>query len=172
VKVVCAWCKRVIGERSDPSLADRLVSHGICDTCARLVEEYEPVRLGALLDRFEGPVLLIDAEGRVIAGNANASRVLDKAPANLCGRLGGEVIECVHSLEDGGCGKTVHCTGCTIRGTVRHTLETGESRWGVEAYQHVFTPTGVERMRVLITTERWCGRVLLRIDALTPARVA
>lgn len=151
-------------------MADCPVSHGICDDCADVVENFEPVALAKLLDRFAGPVMLIDPEGRVIAGNSTAGRILDKGPASLCGRLGGEVIECVHSREVGGCGKTEHCTGCTIRGTVRHTQETGESRWGVEAYQHIFASGGVQRVRVLITTERWRGRVLLRIDAIQPAK--
>jgi len=148
------------------------VSHGICDDCADVVENFEPVRVGKLLDRFAGPVMLIDPEGRVIAGNKTASQLFDKKPADLCGRLGGEVTECIHSREEGGCGKTEHCTGCTIRGTVRHTQETGESRWGVEAYQHVFTSAGVQRMRVLITTERWRDRVLLRIDSMEPVCAA
>lgn len=168
MRVSCAWCKCDVDCNTARVPNDRVVSHGICEACARLFEQYEPVRIGKLLDRLAGSVLLVDADGRVVSGNTSAARLVRKDRDSLCGMLGGEVIECVHSREPGGCGQTVHCTGCTIRDTVRHTRETGEPRRRVEAYQHVFSPAGVQHLRVVITTERVHDCVLLRIDALEP----
>lgn len=168
MRVRCAWCKCDVDCNTARSPNDCVVSHGICETCAYLFEHFEPVRIGELLDRLTGSVLLVDPDGRVVSGNTAAARLVRKERDSLCGLLGGEVIECVHSREPGGCGRTEHCTGCTIRGTVRHTRETGESRRRVEAYQHVFSPAGVQHLRVWITTERLHDCVLLRIDAMEP----
>lgn len=37
----------------------------------------------------------------------------------------GEVVECENSRLPGGCGKTVHCSGCVLRRTVTDTYNTG-----------------------------------------------
>jgi len=35
--VVCAWCSRLIGEK--PPLAQRVITHGICEECRQKMEE-------------------------------------------------------------------------------------------------------------------------------------
>jgi hypothetical protein len=102
---------------------------------------------------------------RVISANRPALLALKKGHSDIEDRLGGEVIECEHSHLPGGCGKTVHCTGCQIRGSVNQTLATGEPLLRVRAYQHIRTSSGVRTFEFFISTEKLAhGTILLRID--------
>jgi hypothetical protein len=82
------------------------------------------------------------------------------------GRLAGEVFECTHAHQPGGCGHTLHCQSCMIRSSVTKTFQTGAPCIRVPACQDLDTFEGPRKVRFLITTEKVSGGVLLRIDDL------
>ena len=38
MKIICAWCNKVLGEKEDPRGSGR-VSHGICEDCQRKIDK-------------------------------------------------------------------------------------------------------------------------------------
>jgi hypothetical protein len=169
MKTICAWCRQPL--RSEPGL-DGLISHGICKRCMGYVlSDRKSIR--KFLDSIDAPVLAVDGEGRAISANRTALLALNKGYEQVAGRLGGEVIECQHSYRPEGCGKTVHCTGCQIRGAVNHTRATGSPLSRAKAYQPIMTPTGVKSFDYYISTERLGdGTILVRIDEAVEAESA
>ena len=161
---ICAWCKEPLnGEKAGP------ISHGICESCSVYVLS-EKFRFRDFLESIDAPLLAVDAEGRAITANTVALKTLGKGMPQVEGKLGGEVIECEHSRLPGGCGKTVHCSGCQIRMSVNHTRATGEPRVWTRAYMSIQDPDGVKPYDFFVSTEKLDdGVVLLRIDDARPS---
>ena len=90
---------------------------------------------------------------KAISANTSALLAFNKDYSEVAGKLGGEVIECIYSHLPEGCGKTIHCTGCQIRGSVNHTRTTGEPLRRTKAYQYIMTRTGVKTFDYHISTE-------------------
>ncbi len=155
MRVVCAWCQRVLSGGDD----DAPVSHGICANC-RADVEFERLPLDELVARLPSPVLAVDGEGRVLAANGVASAVLGAAPAAMRGELCGDVIQCVHARLTGGCGKTEHCVGCAIRRAIEHTAKTGEPVRDVPALNYVRGADAPIWRAYRVSTER-IGRIVL-----------
>ena len=161
MKSVCAWCQRPLNDAPEDGTP---ISHGICERCIEYVE-MDRTAIGTFLNTIDTPVLAVDGEGRAISANRLALIALKKEHSEIADKLGGEVIECAYSYLPDRCGKTIHCTGCQIRGSVNHTRATGEPLTRVKAYQHIMTPTGVKTFNYLISTEKLGeSTVLLRID--------
>lgn len=168
LRKVCAWCNASLGTTSEDPEA--VVSHGICSSCREYFfgEAKDGETLQRFLDRLEAPILVVDRDGDVLTANCPARNLVQKELDEVRGFPGGEVMECAYARLPGGCGRTVHCDGCTIRNTVTATHADGVSRHGVEAFQNLSGPDGVQRMRILISTEKVGGVVLLRIDSMAP----
>lgn len=159
---VCAWCNTDFGTK--PGL-DGEITHGICPPCLdRVLNEVAPAKLSDFLEGLGVPVFLMDDDVRVRAGNLMAAALLGKELDALTGVYGGEAIDCVHSREPGGCGKTVHCKTCVIRNTVTDTYRTGRSYARVPATANQEGADGLRSIRLLISTEKSGAGVLLRID--------
>ena len=127
MKVICSYCRKEMGEK-EPFDDDR-ISHGICEGCY----EYYSKQIAGLsfddyLDRFDTPILMVNAGGRIVASNKMALHVLGKPQDKIIGFLGGEALECEYARLPEGCGNTIHCPACTIRNTVMETMETGKSQ--------------------------------------------
>ncbi|MDE2291734.1 MAG: PAS domain-containing protein [Elusimicrobia bacterium] len=155
----CAWCGKNLGNADDVGP----VTHGICGPCAQKVCAEATCPLRTFLDALEAPVLLLDSDGRVGTANAAARRSLGKAPESVDALLAGEVFECIHAFEPGGCGGTSHCNGCALRRAINDTWRTGH---GHERVRAVLTRRGDGDFQVVVTTEKVGEAVLLRIDAL------
>ena len=136
MRAICSYCSTQLGEVA-PFDSD-LISHGMCPSC----EDYfnrtwgkEGQRLGEFLDRFQAPVLAVDATTtRTLAANRPMADLLCKRERSRFGLLGDQATECAKARLPGGCGNTVHCRDCTIRMIVAKTLSTGEDQRGVPAY--------------------------------------
>jgi len=164
---VCAWCGEDMGPVEEQDSFLHPVTHGLCDRCNHILVSYEEIPLAQLLERLKGPVLAVDGvSGEVLAANDTAVDALGRRRGELVGRLGGDVTECVHAGEPGGCGRTVHCSGCTLRMLFEEVHRTGRAVAGRPAYQHVVTPAGIMKRHYLISAEKRAGVVLLRIDIL------
>lgn len=169
MKLVCSWCDgEIIRNDSPESSSDGVITHGICDNCADLALWPNRPKMEDFLDRLAVPVLVINSSGTVSSANKYARDLLQKELSEIEELPGGIVFECVFARLPEGCGKTLHCDGCTIRNAVMDTFQSGRS--------HVRTPAGLTRgtseekheMQFLISTEMLRDIVLLRIDHVTP----
>jgi PAS domain-containing protein len=165
---ICAWCGAALDSLSASLAADTPVTHGICPSCLASFRLERAYTLEDFLERLEGPVVLVDADGVFLAANSRARAALGKDRPQWLGRRGGEVIDCLYAQQPGGCGASAHCrTGCVIRRSVTATLATGRAVARAEAQQTVRSAEGERTKRFEISTERAGELILLRIDEPT-----
>ena len=161
----CAWCGADLDSASDMR-SDFPISHGICASCERGLVGSLGMSLERFLNSLPEPVMLVDVElgGRVASANESVARATGKKSPELQDQLLGDVFECANASLPGGCGRTIHCSGCTIRRAVEDTWATGLSRVRIPATLR--SDGGEERVEMVISTERVADRVLLRVDRL------
>jgi hypothetical protein len=105
-------------------LDDLRVSHSICSACyTYFKEQVKGLSLDRYLNKFEAPIIIVNADGRIFASNKMAADMTGKSGQRVFGLLGGEAMECVYAKLPEGCGETVHCETCTIRKTVMAAME-------------------------------------------------
>ena len=89
--------------------------------------------LEAMMENTPFVMIIVDGEGRVRRINAAGAELAGRPQSELLGLPGGEAVCCIHALRfPSGCGKTMFCEDCPIRGAFRRTLRTGEKCGGVE----------------------------------------
>ena len=159
MSVVCAWCQRLLSDDLDGP-----VTHGICPNCTADLE-FLPVALDCFLNRLDGPVLVVDGEGRVLGSNTAAAAMVRSDATSMKGKLSGEVLTCVHAELPGGCGRTTHCTGCAIRRAFEHTAETGEPVRDAPAFAHVRGADRPIQIAFHVSTERLGPLVLVQLES-------
>jgi len=145
---------------------DDAVSHGLCKPCAHHFKAQVGMPLSEYLDGIHAPVLVVTSEGTIGIVNSEACELLGKSVAQVQGFKGGDVFECENARLPGGCGQTVHCSGCTIRNTVMDTLETGEPHLKVPAYLNQHSDREPRRYVLLISTEKRGGVVFLKVEEM------
>jgi hypothetical protein len=160
---ICAWCKKGLGETSD-GRDSQVITHGICDECALNFKAQSGVSLHEFLECLKVPIFLVDSDVLVLSVNAAAHGLLRKDIDKIEGFRSGDVFECEYARLPGGCGNTVHCSGCAIRGTVTDTYRTGESHRSVRAYLKQIN----QGLDVTVSTEKIGDVVLLRVDGIEP----
>lgn len=116
------------------------------------------------LEALQEPVLLVDADHTVGIINDAALELFGRAPDEVMGERTGDIFQCENAHLPGGCGKTVHCSGCTIRQAVAHTFLTGEPRLEVPATLRVVDDVDLSDAELVVSTSRVGDRVLLKID--------
>jgi hypothetical protein len=167
MQLICSWCGKELASDCQADPAEVPVSHGICPDCIRQLFTHKREDLSTFLDRFAGPVLLVDSDGRIITANKQGFSILKKMPDEVEGKLGGDAFSCKYAELPEGCGKTIHCKSCTIRLTVTDTFLTGKSHVKVPAYPDLNYITGEKKIKFLISTEKQGEAVLLRIDEIS-----
>ena len=160
---VCAWC----GVDLDtgllvPKTAADAASHGVCQACAPLLE-MRKVNIREILEKIPGPMFFLDREGRVRAANQAASVLVDAPLAEIENELCGDVLECMHASLPGGCGRTDHCNGCTIRNTAMRVLNTGEPAVDESTYSFHVVDGRATRRNWLVSAERYGAGVIFAI---------
>lgn len=159
---ICAWCGAVLGEDPD-AVRPGEVTHGICPACVRDVSRGGGMPLGEFVEGLDAPVLLLDASHTIGLANDAACRLLGHDPGAVVGRATGQVFDCAHASLPGGCGRTIHCSGCAIRQAVAHTHLTGESLEGIPATIRAVQDPGPEDVELVISTARLGDRILLKV---------
>ncbi len=161
----CAWCGKIISQDNlGQHIPIQLISHGICKECAKDLFEDLSESLSEFLERFDLPILVVNPCEEIIAANKKAIRNGNISPEKLKGMKCGDVLECVHAEEAGGCGKTVHCHSCVIRNTVLHTYKTGKPFYNVPAVPDLRQYDDSPQRQLLISTEKIGETVVLRIE--------
>lgn len=165
MKAICSLCSGVITiSKSPENCSEGIITHGICDKCAdKVLWPHRPLLMD-FLDSLNAPVVVINSEGTVLSANKHARKLLTKELSEIEGFQGGNVFECAFAKLPEGCGKTLHCDGCTIRNTVMDTLRSGKSHLKIQAVLSRGTTDKYQEIQFLISTEKVKGVVLLRID--------
>ena len=146
------------------SIGEAIITHGICASCASKFFGDLGLDLNTFLDSMGVPVVVVDSNVCIRAANGQARAFLQKDFSVIENYLGGDVFECLNAKQPGGCGHTVHCSGCAIRNTVTDTFQTGKSHHKVPAILNRETPDSCRKVALLISTEKVAGVVMLRID--------
>jgi len=166
MKRVCAWCLKEMGVVETSERPDTEISHGICENCLDNLTAQSGMSFQHYLDSLPLPVFMVDGNVEVIAVNSRACAVLGKKNAELIHHLGGNVFECQYARLPLGCGRTIHCSGCTIRKAVTRTFETGEPLSMVPAtlsHADLDHPTEIS---LYITTAKVGDMFMLRVDKM------
>ena len=140
---------------------------GVCPRCREALLCQSGVGLQGYLDSLPEPVLLVDGDGRIQAVNEKARNLLHRDLLNFRGEAFGVAFECRYARLPGGCGRTVHCSGCTIRQAVTETYQTGET---VLERGATLQPAGLDEkpeVRMLISTKKLGDAVLLKISMVS-----
>ena len=163
---ICAWChKRLEEDSGSAAKAEPEITHGICLSCADDLWMGIGEPIADFLETIEAPVVVVDQDVVVKAANKKAREILGKEPSRIEGFRGGEVFECIYSTLPGGCGRTIHCNGCAIRRAVAETHASGKALVRIPAYLTCRKGEGSKKsVRFLISTEKVCELVFLRID--------
>jgi hypothetical protein len=167
MKIVCVWCSKDMGTIPSEYRPKSVITHGICEECVSKIFVELGTELGVFLDSLAAPVLVVDETGNVVTANRQTRALLQKELPDIEHYKGGDVFECAYAKLPEGCGKTIHCDGCTIRNTIMDTFQSGKSHLKTPAYLNRGTPDDCKKIDFLISTEKVNGVVLLRIDKVS-----
>jgi PAS domain-containing protein len=171
VNRVCSRCGETLDSAVGEACRDFVVSRGLCHECSRHLLALRGMPLLDYLDGLRAPVAVVDSDGVLRAANRQLCELVGKDLSSVRGNRGGDVFECAYAGLPGGCGRTSHCSGCTIRRAVTETLTTGVSRDRVPASLQEGSPGRARPIELLISTERVGNHVLLRIDMMGGRRL-
>lgn len=163
---VCAMCNAECSSMPAEAHAAHIVTHSLCDTCSGMFTKNATPPVQEFLDRFHTPILIVDGDFVALTANLRATEFLGRTLTEIRGLRGGELIECVHSYEPGGCGRTINCVRCPIRGTVTFTFETGRSHLREPASASILVANVPISVEGRISTQKVKDVVLLRIDSM------
>ena len=163
MKTVCSFCNAVIREGETP---DDPVSHGVCKSCYQNIFAKHRFNIRKFLDLLEAPVFLMDRDVNVVAANTSTLTIAGKPLSQVKGNLYGKVFECVNSMIPHGCGRTKFCPDCAIRSSVNETYKTGTRIERKPALIHRNLSSGIEPVRLFVTTQKDGEIVLLRLEAV------
>ncbi|MBN2145507.1 MAG: PAS domain-containing protein [Candidatus Aureabacteria bacterium] len=163
MKIVCSWCKTVMQEKPSPD-QNQKISHGICDVCRTNTVFQLGVPQKQFIEDIKEPSCIINPEGRVITANQAALKTLGKTLSEILNLPGGNVFECAYARLPEGCGRTIHCSGCTIRRTVTKTYETSEPQYRIPAVLKYGSLKKSQNIHMLISTEKISGVVFIKVE--------
>ena len=159
----CTWCNETLAVGRSPDR--RRIADSVCGNCSENFVFQMGVPLQTFIDSLQAPIFIVDGNVVVQAANTWGYALLKKDARNVLQQPSGVVFECAYARLPGGCGRTVHCSGCAIRRSVYHTMETGASLTRVPAVLNCGQVSGPEKVSLYISTEKMGNIVLLRIDA-------
>ena len=166
MKVACCGCGKQLGDKPSAVFDDDTVSHSLCESCAHHFQAQMGMSLTSYLEGIPAPVILLARDGSIGSVNSEARSLLHKPFDQIEGAQPGEVFECEYAMQPEGCGRTVHCSGCTIRKTITDTIETGTPHLRVQATLKKPEDSESCQVSLLISTEKSGGVVFLRVEQL------
>lgn len=81
--------------------------------------------LQSFIESIPVPIVILNSSLLPMCSNKAGMESFHLLDVELASSTLGEVVECENSRLPGGCGKTVHCSGCVLRRTVTDTYNTG-----------------------------------------------
>lgn len=157
----CTVCGKPV--EPDVITARRNVSLAICDSCVSQVTGASDC--ATLLEAIDAPVLLMQGNPRqVITANRKALALFEKKPQEVEGHRGGQVLDCVHSFTEAGCGKDANCESCKIKNAIVDTFTSADPHNGVSTELSVKKASGTKTYALRISTEKLGDFALVRIE--------
>ena len=160
---VCAWCDSKIRETAK---SQHGISHGICSNCSDNIRFQEGVPLDEFVNSLPEPVYVVDDDVVIKGVNRMGCAVLNKGSHEIIQQLGGDVFECAYARLPGGCGRTIHCSGCAIRRAVTKTFHTGQVQSRVPVMLNLGDESNSSVVNLTITTIKSQDFVFLRINEM------
>lgn len=154
-------------EGDEPDSAE--ISHGLCPVCYPRFIAGAGTDAQEFLDALPFPVFVVTDDVRIVGANQSARSMVSVEIDPDTSPLGGDVFECVHASEPGGCGKTVHCRSCAIRRAVTVTGETGVAQRRVPAYMDLGGVVGSNDVCFTVTTQKVGDLVMLTVESVDSA---
>ena len=143
---------------------DGQTTHGICDPCAEALLAEAGVPLEDYLDSLDVPVLVVDSDVAAAYANREARQLTRRSLAELVGMRAGDVFDCSHRSLPGGCGRTIHCSGCALRQCFQSSHATGYPHFMVPATLSLYDPDHPSAVTLTITTVKRGDAVLLLLN--------
>ncbi|MBF0441550.1 MAG: hypothetical protein HQK54_06570 [Oligoflexales bacterium] len=128
MKIVCSFCRCSMGEK--PPYDNLEITSGICTRCFETEsQKWLKIDYLHLLQGVENPAAVVSRDIRIYAVNEPFNRLLgigdNEDPRGL---LCGEVLKCMHPLEQANtgmrCGDTSECSSCPIRKSITNVFDT------------------------------------------------
>jgi len=166
VRKVCAWCGKAMDGPEAEVEAEAPISHGICKACKAQLLGEAGVPLQEFLSSLDAPVLLVSGNMEVESVSRQPFPWTEEETVRVRGLLGGEVFQCSNARAPGGCGRTLKCTSCAIRGSVEHTHSTGQALFAVPATLTTGPEDHETTIDLLVSTQKVGDRVLLKIEGI------
>ncbi len=163
MRCLCSWCGRELP--GGPDEAGK-VGFGICLACAAKLAGDAGMSIQKIIDRFPFPVLVVDEDVTVSVVNKRGQEILGVLPSQARGKRAGELFGCVNSGLPGGCGRSIHCSGCALRRAIMATYHTREPQGHVPATLKRGDPDDPSAVAITLSTSMWGDAVLVKIDRL------
>ena len=162
MQCLCSWC----GEEIPDGPATGQDGYGICPTCTANLLGDAGISIQSVIDRFPFPILVVDEDVTVSVLNKRGQELLGVPPERAERRRGGELFGCVNSHLPGGCGRTVHCSGCALRRAVTATYRSRQPQVRVPATLKTGDPDQPSSVSLIFSTSMRGNAVLVKIDRL------
>jgi transcriptional regulator of aromatic amino acid metabolism len=119
----------------------------------------------AFLDALESPCLLIQTDKKqVVTANKKACELFGKNLAQIEGRSGGQVIDCVHAFNVESSCKNINCVNCKLGNAVIKTFTTAQSQEGVQTLLDIKKNSEIKLYFMQLSTEKIGDLVLVIVD--------
>ncbi len=79
----------------------------------------------AILDAMPHPVFLVDYDITILSINKASQKMIGQKPEVIIKRSAGEILNCIHSEETEGCGRSIFCSECKFRNSVNNAFKKG-----------------------------------------------
>lgn len=161
----CTVCK---GKLEEPERkVDRPITQGLCSLCRSHVATSHKCHVHPFLEGLPLSTFVFSADGRVQCANRAGRTLLKKDQEGIASFLKGEVFGCKHASRPEGCGKTVHCGGCSFREALENTLSNGNLSTPKKVDLLLKREKGYEQAcDMLLVTEAIDGSVLAQIKEM------
>lgn len=161
----CAWCDKSLAPDHNANKPERLISHGICIDCARKMFETMSEPMQEFLDKFPGPVLVMDPEENVLAANHRAIEISAVAPDQIRGMKCGNVLKCQQAEKSEGCSRSDKCRRCVMLQAMRYSHSTGLPKVRIPASPEFEWLDG-RRTVIYVSSEKIGDLVILTLEEL------
>ena len=165
MKLVCSRCRKNLGEKEP--VKDTATEITMCVECLEFLDkQWRGMTVGDYLDTLDAPIMLVNAERRMVSCNKKAEKVLGKSRGIMRGLMAGEFLECHNSIMSEGCGKSIHCSACVIRKSIEGTIKTGEPVKEEPAYFNTVEHGVPVVRRIQVSTEKEGNMVRLQVQGI------
>jgi hypothetical protein len=162
LKGSCRVCQKKVATNES-----QFVTLGLCDSCAHKVES-SAASVAAFINNYDIPLLYLQGDPRqVVTANQRACVQFKKNLANIEGKRGGQVFDCIHSYTEAGCGKDKNCEDCRIKNAIVDTFNTGKSHQAVSTTLDIRMDGQDFPHNIEVSTEKIGNHVLVKIDKFT-----